>query len=145
MIAHLVETLARLSVPLDSLLLLGQPSFKASSDGSAVFWLVAIGAAIAAVVGGLSIATRILHQRNHNSQSGLFDGLCKYHQLPRNSRSLLRQLAASYGLAAAPARVFTEPQWLEPNPQNPLFRSRAAELASLREQLFGPGDSAEAT
>lgn len=145
MITHLVETLAIHSVPLDSMLLVGQPAFKTSSYGSAVFWLIAIGAVIAAVVGGLSIATRILHQRNHNSQPGLFDGLCKYHELPRNSRSLLKQLAASYGLGAAPARVFTEPRWLEPNPQNPLFRARAAELASLREQLFGPGDSAEAT
>ena len=131
----------RLSVPLDSLLLLGQPSFKASSDGSAVFWLVR--SAPSPPSSAVCRSPRILHQRNHNSQSGLFDGLCKYHQLPRNSRSLLRQLAASYGLAAAPAGLHRAPM-ARTEPAKPLFRSRAAELASLRERCSAPG-SAEAT
>lgn len=141
---NLVHILAVSNIPFYPLLLAGRPQFKTSSDGSAIFWVIAIGAVIAVVVAGLSVATRVLHQRSRNSQSGLFDGLCKHHELPRNSRALLKQLAASYGLAAAPARVFTEPRWLEPNPGNPLFRTRAAELAALRERLFGNGQGAEA-
>ncbi|MEN6493750.1 MAG: hypothetical protein ABFD16_05610 [Thermoguttaceae bacterium] len=140
---NLVQSLTLGSVPVHVLLLGARPEMSPSSSGSTLVWVGIIGAVVVGVVVALVVLTRVLHQQGHNSQAGLFAGLCSVHALPRNSRALLKQLAASYNLSAAPARVFTEPRWLEPNPSNGLFRQRGPELAALREQLFGDGPNAE--
>lgn len=140
MVGNLVAMLSVSKLPFSPVPLIGGPAMRTSSDGSALFWLAAIGGVVVVGVVVLSIVTRVLHHRSRSSQAGLFDGLCKLHELSRNHRTLLKQLAASYGLGAMPARVFTEPRWLEPNPNNPLFRTRAAELAAIRDRLFGTGD-----
>ncbi len=143
MVGNLVAMLSVCKLPLSPEPLIGGPTLRTANDGSTLFWLLTVGGGIVGVVVALSIVTQVLHHRRRNSQAGLFDGLCKLHELPRNHRALLKQLAASYGLGAMPARVFTEPRWLDPNPNHPLFRTRAAELAAIRDRLFGNGDNPE--
>jgi hypothetical protein len=119
-------------------LLAVRPQLKSSSDSSIIIWAGVAAVVVVAAVAAFWLAPRLMGRQGRNSQAGLFAGLCKVHELPRNSRTLLTQLAASYGLAM-PSRIFTEPRWLEPNANNSLSRSRAAELAAIRELLFGNG------
>jgi len=136
---HLVQPLTLGSNPFPAMRPGVRPELLSAADGSMMVWIGIIGAVIVGVAIALGVLSHVLHKQSRHSQAGLFAGLCAVHALPRNSRALLKQLAASYGLAAAPARLFTEPRWLDPNPNNSLFRQRGPELAALRDQLFGEG------
>ncbi|MGO8688321.1 MAG: hypothetical protein ACLQLG_01690 [Thermoguttaceae bacterium] len=74
-------------------------------------------------------------QRRYNSPWRLFFSLCRAHELPWSQRWLLWRLARARRLKP-PARLFLEPQWFEAAGLGPAWRSRAAELKSLRDRLF---------
>lgn len=98
--------------------------------------VLVLGGAVGGLIllfGVIRVARRLAHHR-HNSHPGLFCGLCRLHRLDRNSRRLLRQVAQCYRLAQ-PARIFIEPQWLDPARLTPL-RARSAEIVALRNRLF---------
>lgn len=141
---NLMQPLTLAGLSFDAMRLGVRPELVSAADGSMMVWIGIGGAVVVGAAIALGVLTRVLQKQGRHSQAGLFTGLCEVHALPRNSRALLKQLATSYGLAAAPARVFTEPRWLEPNPNNGLFRQRGPELAALREQLFGEGQDAAA-
>lgn len=79
------------------------------------------------------VAKQLAHHW-HNSHPGLFCSLCRLHRLDRNSRRLLKQVAQCYRLPQ-PARIFIEPQWLDPARLTAL-RGRSAEIVALRNRLF---------
>jgi len=91
-----------------------------------------------ALIGGLlHLANRVVH-RWRNSHPGLFYDLCRLHGLNAGSRRLLRHVAQHHRLAQ-PARLFTEPQWLDPARLGGPLRLRSAEVSALRSRLFdGP-------
>jgi hypothetical protein len=114
----------------------------AESSGGVSATLIGLAVAagtILALVTLASLGCRWFHQWHHNSPAGLFYGLCRLHGLPRSGRQLLKQVALAQGLAV-PARVFTEPQWLERGAALGVFAARAAELAALRDRFFGADD-----
>ena len=69
------------------------------------------------------------------SSGGLFLSLCRAHRLRWSQRWLLWRVARAQRLRD-PARLFLEPQWLEPARLSPALRARANELNGLRKQLF---------
>ncbi|MFZ5829382.1 MAG: hypothetical protein ACOY3P_04810 [Planctomycetota bacterium] len=75
-------------------------------------------------------------KRQRCSHDGLFTGLCRAHELDGRARSLLRQVARCYNMSQ-PARLFTEPKWLFAQGLRQALPGRNAELAVLREKLFG--------
>lgn len=95
--------------------------------------LAAAAVGLVILFGLVRMARRFAH-RWHNSHPGLFCSLCRLHRLDRNSRRLLKQVAQCYRLAQ-PARIFIEPQWLDPARLTPL-RARSAEIVALRNRLF---------
>jgi len=103
--------------------------------GEALLWLAAAGGLIALVCLAIRLVSRWQHRRRHNSHRRLFQGLCRTHGLDRGARRLLRQVARHYQLKQ-PARLFTEPKWLNPADLPGALRRRAAEVAALRNRLF---------
>lgn len=115
-----------------------------STNGTLLVWL-AIGGGLVAVLGGLGYFLRQkLHQHRHHSHPALFHGLCSAHHLDRNSRKLLMQVVRYHRLSQ-PARLFTEPQWLDPAGLSGTLLTRAEELLALRSQLFSLSVSAPAS
>ncbi|MBN2474302.1 MAG: hypothetical protein JXB62_06825 [Pirellulales bacterium] len=111
-----------------------RPRVGGADTGEIIFYLVIAAVVIATVCVALFVASRVHHGRLRHSQGMLFSALCRIHHLSRRERALLRQLAARSQLAY-PAQVFTEPKWLDTN----RLRGQEAELAKLRQQLFGDG------
>jgi len=70
-----------------------------------------------------------------SSPNRLFLSLCRAHGIAWSDRWLLWRLAASQRLKD-PARLFLEPERLDPDLARPLSRRRAARLERLRLQLF---------
>jgi len=91
----------------------------------------------------LYLLNRLVHRWRHNSHPALFSGLCRLHGLDLGARQLLKQVV-QYHRLAQPARLFTEPQWLDPARLRGPLQARAAELTALRERLFDldPPDAA---
>ena len=97
-------------------------------------WLLGTAGGIASAWALSRLVNRLIH-RWHNSHPGLFCGLCRLHRLDRNSRRLLKQVTQFHRLAQ-PGRIFTEPQWLDPDRLGAAWRVRASELHALRARLF---------
>lgn len=118
-------------------LLAKSPFLRSEADaGQMMIWLLAAGGIIAVVCGGLFLYTKMVHKWRTDSHQGLFGCLCKLHELDRGSRQLLRQAVQFHDLTP-PARVFTEPKWLDPAKLGAEFRSQAKALKQLRNCLFG--------
>lgn len=116
---------------------LGAASRRANrlDTGQAVVWLVVAVGIIAGVCLAIRLGSRLLHQRRFNSHASLFRGLCQAHDLDAGDRRLLKQVARHHRLAQ-PARLFTEPKWLDPAGLRGGLRGRAAQVAALRSRLF---------
>ena len=106
-----------------------------ADTGQMMVWSLAAGGIIAVVCGGLLVYTRMAHKWRTDSQRGLFSSLCKLHELDRNSRQLLKRAVQFHSLTP-PARVFTEPKWLDPSKLGADFRPQAKALKALRNRLF---------
>jgi hypothetical protein len=116
---------------------LGAASRRADrvGTGEALVWLAVAGGMIALVCLAIRLVSRWRYRRRHNSHRRLFQGLCRTHGLDRGARRLLRQVARHRQLKQ-PARLFTEPRWLNPADLPGALRRRAAEVAALRNRLF---------
>lgn len=111
------------------------PFAARSETGEMVFWLVIFGVAIAAICAAGFLITHFANRRRYNSHSSLFSALCNVHGLDRNTRAMLKQVARFHALAQ-PARIFTEPEWLDPAALGTAFAPKAEQLLALRQQLF---------
>ena len=100
-----------------------------------LFMLLAIVLALAAAAWFLTRVARRERRRRTNSPRGLFQELCQAHQLDRQSRNLLWQLAKHQELSH-PARVFLDPERFEPGQLPELLPTQVQRLANLRQQLF---------
>ena len=102
--------------------------------GQMVVWLVITAGLIALVCLAIYGATVLAHRRRYNSHSTLFNSLCQIHGLDRNTRELLKQVVRHHRLTQ-PARLFTEPEWLDPANLRG-FQDQAARLTALGKRLF---------
>lgn len=105
----------------------------------AVYMALAV-VVIALVCLAIFIGNKLAHRRRYNSHASLFAGLCRVHGLDRAACKLLRQVVSCRGLAQ-PARVFTEPQWLDPSDTPQALRGQTGQLAQLHQRLFLGPDS----
>jgi len=110
---------------------------RAIGTGEVVVYLLIAGVVIAAVCALLYLVNRMQHRKRYNSHSTLFAGLCRVHGLGRGDRALLKQVASQHQLAQ-PARVFTEPKWLDPAGLRGSLSRQASKVENLRKRLFGP-------
>lgn len=117
---------------------LGAASRRASRTdaGEALLLMLLVGGMIALVCVGIRFAAQLQRRRRYNSHGALFQGLCRTHDLDRAARSLLKQVARRHKLSQ-PARVFTEPKWLDPANLGGALGQRSSQLAMLRHRLFG--------
>jgi hypothetical protein len=100
--------------------------------------------ALAAIIGALVLAawllTRFLarhdRRRRFNSPGALFNSLCQVHELNAVERKLLLRHAREQALAD-PGRLFLEPSRFAGVHSGAHQDSDTAELASLRDRLFG--------
>lgn len=103
--------------------------------GSMLLWL---GIAVV-VIGGISLGAFLAHRaavkRQTNSHPGLFDALCKVHNLDRGQKSLLQHVVRARNMTY-PGQVFTEPKWTNPKSLPAALRGKAAELGNLHQVLF---------
>ncbi len=101
---------------------------------SADLW--ALAAAVTLVVAAVLVLYLSLdrrdRQRKRNSPRGLFEELCKAHELSRAERKLLESIAAARRLAD-PGQLFVRPELLEGLPGEPT----SAEQRALAAKLFG--------
>jgi hypothetical protein len=116
-------------------ILLGEGSPPSNTAESLVY--IGIAAAVITTVALVAYAVnRFLRHRHSESQWGLFHGLCRAHGLGRRSRLLLRRIAQHHRLRQ-PARLFTEPDWLDPSSGlAQKFGGRLNEIGELRTRLF---------
>ena len=106
-----------------------------ADTGQMMVWSLVAGGIIVVMCGGLLLYTKMAHKWRTDSHRGLFCSLCKLHELDRGSQRLLRRAVQFHGLAP-PARVFTEPKWLDPAKLGAEFKSQAKALKKLRNRLF---------
>jgi hypothetical protein len=103
--------------------------------GDAVTGLVIL----VAVILGVFILARLLarqeRQRLYYSPRALFRSLCKAHQLDRQNRRLLDDLARWQRLTH-PAQLFLESHRFDPVNLSPQLREKAELLQKLRDQIF---------
>jgi hypothetical protein len=104
--------------------------------GQMLVWLLVAGGTIGGVCVALVVVNRIVRATRGYSHPGLFSDLCKLHALDRGARRLLKQVAQFHDLTA-PARVFTEPGWLNPASLGTQFASQTAALVKVWNLLFG--------
>ncbi|MDY0165263.1 MAG: hypothetical protein RBS80_01885 [Thermoguttaceae bacterium] len=104
--------------------------------GSMLLWLGIAAVATAAVSVAVFFSHRAALRRRLNSHSGLFDGLCRVHNLTRGQRVLLRQIVQVH-TPTYPCQVFTEPIWTHPQSLPAALRGKAADLGKLHKKLFG--------
>ena len=113
----------------------GRRHYSSGDAGPLLVWLLLAAVIIAAICGAIYAATRVAHYRRYRSPAALFSGLCGVHGLSSGSRRLLKQLARAHKLSD-PARVFTEPAYLDPKRLPASLRPQAAVFAGLRNRLF---------
>jgi len=118
---------------------LGRSRHSSVDTGEALFYLLIAAGVIAAVCAAVYIGSRILHKRRFNSHASLFSSLCQTHRLSHSERALLKSVASQHRLSQ-PARVFTEPQWLDPTNLSGALSRQAAQLSDLRNRLFATTD-----
>ncbi len=108
---------------------------RSATGAELLVWLgVALGT-IAAVCGGLYFAHRWLNRYRHQSHAALFRGLCDAQGLDPASRRLLARVGRCC-CVSQPARLFVEPQWLDPAKLSGSLQARAEEVVALRARLF---------
>jgi hypothetical protein len=108
---------------------------RVDNSTEALVWLGIAGGMIAVVCLVICVVSRLYRRLRYHSRGSLFRGLCRMHGLDHRARRLLKQVARDQKLAQ-PARLFTEPKWLNPaNLRGPL-RCRALEVAMLRNRVF---------
>ncbi len=118
------------------------PFLRSEADtGQMMVWALAAGGVIAIVCGGLLLYTKMANKWRTDSHSGLFSSLCKLHELDRGARQLLKRAVQFHSLAP-PARVFTEPKWLDPSKLGADFKPQAKALKDLRIRLFATPSAA---
>ena len=111
--------------------------------------IVLLLAIFAGFIVALWVASRYLERRGGQprpgySRLGLFLALAKAHKLGWSDHWLLWRVARDRRFRD-PARVFLEPQALDPAKVSPKLRSRAAQLDALAKRLFaGLPEEAEA-
>ena len=134
----IVSTLGNLSAalpPATSLLLAARRVSGPEAGGPLAVSLAVALIAIAAVCGGLYVAHRWWDRYRHQSHAALFRGLCDAQGLDAPTRRLLAQVGRHHRLGQL-ARLFTEPQWLDPARLSGPLKARAQELSVLRARLF---------
>jgi hypothetical protein len=97
----------------------------------------------ALIVAGFALAMWLLTwylnhregRRGYTSPRRLFWALCQAHRLPWRQRWLLWRVARAQKLSD-PARLFLEPEWLQPDKLAGASPAQAAQLMQLRESLF---------
>jgi len=94
------------------ILVAGSRRLRRSSFAQVVVWLVIAAGLITGVCLAIYGARLLAHRRRYNSHSSLFNALCRVHGLDRHARGLLKQVVRHHNLAQ-PARLFTEPEWLD--------------------------------
>lgn len=115
--------------------------YRSSVDtGQVLVYLIIAAVAIAAVCLGIYFGTRMTQRRRYNSHGSLFAGLCRLHGLDRGTRRLLKQVARHHRLRY-PARVFTEPRWLDPASLPAGLRDESRRVAALRNRLFSKSEA----
>ncbi|MDZ7620395.1 MAG: hypothetical protein U1E05_25615 [Patescibacteria group bacterium] len=91
------------------------------------------------VIGGVSLGIFFAHRasvkRQKDSHPGLFNALCKVHNLDRGQKSLLSQVVRARN-TTYPAQVFTEPKWTNPKSLPASLAGKAADVAKLHQALF---------
>ena len=122
--------------------LLGAGNFGAASrranrvsGGEMLILLLIVAGIITVVCLAIRFASQFQRRRRFNSHGSLFQGLCRTHGLDRCARGLLKQVARYHKLTH-PARVFTEPKWLNPANLRGILQRRANEAEALRNRLF---------
>ncbi len=131
----LVNTALMNTVLSPPMLLLARRRPKIDTGELAVYLAITVGL-IVAVCAISYFGTRLRHNWRYKSPLALFLGLCRTHKLDVGSKKLLRQVAQHHKLAQ-PARVFTEPQWIDKASLSGTLRSQSMKLGILRERLFG--------
>ena len=103
--------------------------------GPMIAWLLIAIVLIAGVCGTIQLFGRMLRHWRYNSGRSLFLGLCRVHGLESRSRRLLRQVSQLHQISY-PARLFTEPNWLDPARLSGPLRRRGREIELLRRRIF---------
>ncbi len=103
---------------------------------SMLLWLGIAAVTIAVASVGAYLAHRAAQRRRFNSHPGLFDALCKLHQLNRAQRALLQQVV-HVRKTACPGQIFTDPTWLTCKTLPAALQSKSADLEKLHRTLFG--------
>ncbi len=117
------------------MLLLARRRSQINTGQLAVYMGITVGLIVAVCVISY-FGTRLRHNWRYKSPLALFLGLCQAHKLDVGSKKLLRQVAQHHKLTH-PARVFTEPQWIDKASLAGTMRSQSMKLGILRERLFG--------
>ncbi len=108
---------------------------RRSETGEAVFWFAIFGAIIGVICGASYAATQLANKWRYNSHRSLFYSLCRVHDIDHNTRTMLKQVIRHHGMTQ-PARLFTEPEWLDPAKLGKPFKAKAQRLQVLRKRLF---------
>lgn len=119
-------------------ILLGARTFRrrgGAGAGEMIVYLMIAAGLIAGVCLAVYLISRVIQRRRRYSHEGLFGSLCRIHGLDHAAKALLRQVASSHK-TSQPARVFTEPNWLDPGSLPAPLRGRATQIAALRSRLF---------
>ncbi len=124
-------------------ILLGARTFRrrgGAGAGEMIVYLMIAAGLIAGVCLAVFFVSRANQRRRRYSHNGLFASLCLIHGLDHAAKALLKQVASCHK-TSQPARVFTEPNWLDPGSLPAPLRGRAAQVAALRSRLFAQSAS----
>ncbi len=124
-----------LARPIPMLLAQSRGARQQVDVGTMLLWLGIATVVIGGISLGMIFAHRAAVQRRKNSHPGLFDALCKVHNLDRGQKSLLQQVVRARNMTF-PGQVFTEPKWLNPKSLPGVLQGKATELGNLRRLLF---------
>ena len=106
-------------------------------DTSALVGWIAVAVAL---VGSICVAMFFAHRATRkwklNSQAGLFQGLCRAHNLKRRERALLGQVCRVHKLRF-PGLVFIEATWLNPAKVPSALQAKRQQMARVHKKLFG--------
>ena len=108
---------------------------RRGETGEIIFWLFIFGVSIGIICSISYAATQFANHWKYNSHPSLFYSLCRVHDIDRGNRSLLKQVIRHHGITQ-PARIFTEPQWLDPAKLGKSFEAKAQQLLTLRKRFF---------
>jgi len=120
-------------------LLAASPFGRGRSNVDTTTLVIFLGGAvlvIALISVGAVLGHRAAHKWRHNSQAGLFHGLCKLHELSRAERNLLSQVGRARNVKLA-GQVFIDPSLLNPKKLPPALRDKQKPIAALYKKLFG--------